>query len=203
MRPELVPDLRALTRPCIAGGAAASLQLGHCGAFSNNHDLERRRPVGPSRALNLVGALSVACWPMPMTETEIEDVTGAFVGAARLAREAGFDAVELHLGHGYLLSPVPQPGTNKRRDRFGGSLENRARLPLSVVERVRAALPPEMPVLAKVNLRDGFRGGLELDESVPVARWLRREARTRWCCQADSSAAIPSTCFAASGRCAR
>jgi len=73
------------------------------------------------------------------------------------------------------LSQFLSPGTNKRRDRFGGSLENRARLPLSVVERVRAALPPEMPVLAKVNLRDGFRGGLELDESVQVARWL--EAR--------------------------
>jgi 2,4-dienoyl-CoA reductase-like NADH-dependent reductase (Old Yellow Enzyme family) len=175
MRPELVPDLRALTAVVHAGGAAASLQLGHCGAFCNNHDLERRRPVGPSRALNLVGALSGRVIADAMTEAEIEDVTGAFVGAARLAREAGFDAVELHLGHGYLLSQFLSPGTNKRRDRFGGSLENRARLPLSVVERVRAALPPEMPVLAKVNLRDGFRGGLELDESVQVARWL--EAR--------------------------
>ena len=167
-------------------GARPPAELGHCGAFCNNHDLERRRPVGPSRALNLVGALSGRVIADAMTEAEIEDVTGAFVGAARLAREAGFDAVELHLGHGYLLSQFLSPGTNKRRDRFGGSLENRARLPLSVVERVRAALPPEMPVLAKVNLRDGFRGGLELDESVKWRAGWRRAARTRWCCQAGS-----------------
>jgi 2,4-dienoyl-CoA reductase-like NADH-dependent reductase (Old Yellow Enzyme family) len=175
MRPELVPDLRVLTAAVHAEGAAASLQLGHCGAFCNNHDLIRRRPVGPSRALNLVGALSGRVLADAMTEAEIEEVTGAFVGAARLAREAGFDAVELHLGHGYLLSQFFSPGTNRRRDRFGGSLENRARFALSVVEQVRTTLPPEIPVLAKVNLRDGFRGGLELDESVQVARWL--EAR--------------------------
>jgi 2,4-dienoyl-CoA reductase-like NADH-dependent reductase (Old Yellow Enzyme family) len=175
MRPELVPDLRALTAAVHAGGAAASLQLGHCGAFCNNRDLVRRRPMGPSRALNLVGALSGRVLADAMTEAEIEEVTGAFVDAARLAREAGFDAVELHLGHGYLLSQFLSPGTNARRDRFGGSLENRARFALSVVERVRAALPPKMPVLAKLNLRDGYRGGLGLDESVQVAR--RLEAR--------------------------
>jgi 2,4-dienoyl-CoA reductase-like NADH-dependent reductase (Old Yellow Enzyme family) len=175
MRPELVPDLRALTAAVHSGGAAASLQLGHCGAFCNNRDLKRRRPIGPSRALNLVGALSGRVLADAMTEAEIEEVTEAFVDAARLAREAGFDAVELHLGHGYLLSQFLSPGTNARRDRFGGSLDNRARFALSVVERVRAALPPKMPVLAKVNLRDGYRGGLELDESVQVAR--RLEAR--------------------------
>jgi 2,4-dienoyl-CoA reductase (NADPH2) len=192
MRPELVPDLRALTAAVHAGGAAASLQLGHCGAFCNNHDLERRRPVGPSRALNLVGALSGRVLADAMTEGEIEEVTAAFVTAARLAREAGFDAVELHLGHGYLLSQFLSPGSNARRDRFGGSLENRARFPLSVVERVRAALPPEDFVAAWNSTR--------------ACRWRagwRLAARTRWCSRADSSAAIPSTCFAVSGRCAR
>jgi 2,4-dienoyl-CoA reductase-like NADH-dependent reductase (Old Yellow Enzyme family) len=175
MRPEVVPALRTLTAAVHGAGAAASVQLGHCGAFCNNHDLARRRPMGPSRALNLIGALSGRVLADAMSETEIEDVTAAFVGAAQLAREAGFDVVELHLGHGYLLSQFLSPGTNARRDAFGGSLANRARFPLMVVERVRAALPPEMPVLAKVNLRDGFRGGLEIDESVEVAREL--EAR--------------------------
>lgn len=174
MRPELVPDLRALTAAVHAAGAAVSVQLGHCGAFCNNDGLVRRRPMGPSRALNLVGALSGRLLADAMTEVEIEDVTAAFVRAALLARESGFDAVELHLGHGYLLSQFVSPGTNKRRDHYGGSLANRARFPLSVVERVRAALPPEMPVLAKVNLRDGFRGGLEIDESAALARALEK-----------------------------
>ena len=120
MRPEIVPDLRRLTEAVHAGGAAVSVQLGHCGAFSNNRDLVRRRPMGPSRALNLVGALSGRVLADAMSETEIEEVTAAFVSSARLAREAGFDAVELHLGHGYLLSQFLSPGTNKRRDRFGG-----------------------------------------------------------------------------------
>jgi 2,4-dienoyl-CoA reductase-like NADH-dependent reductase (Old Yellow Enzyme family) len=172
MRPELLPDLRWLTHAVHAGGAAASIQLGHCGAFCCNEALARRRPMGPSRALNLLGALSGRGLVDAMTETEIEEVTAAFVDSGRLAREAGFDAIELHLGHGYLLSQFLSPGTNRRRDRFGGSLANRARFPLAVVERVRAALPPGMPVLAKINLRDGFRGGLEIDESVQVARAL-------------------------------
>lgn len=175
MRPEIVPELRRLTDAVHTEGAAASLQLGHCGGFCNNRELVRPRPLGPSRALNALGALSGRPLADAMTEADIEGVTEDFVQAARLAREAGFDAVELHLGHGYLLSQFLCPTTNRRRDAYGGSLENRARLPLAVVERVRAALPAAFPVLAKVNLRDGHRGGFDIDESVEVARWL--EAR--------------------------
>ena len=175
LRPEVVTELRGLTEAVHREGAAVSLQLGHCGAFCNNRELVRKRPVGPSRALNLLGALGGRLFADAMTEAQIEEVTAAFVRSAGLAREAGCDAVELHLGHGYLLSQFLSPGTNRRRDLWGGSLANRARFPLQVVERVRATLPPQMPVLAKVNLRDGFRGGLELDESIAVARQL--EAR--------------------------
>ncbi len=175
IRPELVPALRRLTDAVHREGAAVSLQLGHCGAFCNNDDLRRRRPFGPSSSVNTLGALSGRPLADAMGEGDIEQVTEEFVQAARLARESGFDAVELHLGHGYLLSQFLSPGTNRRRDAYGGSLENRARFPLSVVERVRAALPAAVPVLCKVNLRDGYRGGLEIGESVQVARWL--EAR--------------------------
>jgi 2,4-dienoyl-CoA reductase-like NADH-dependent reductase (Old Yellow Enzyme family) len=128
--------------------------------------------MGPSRALNGLGALSGHPLADAMSEHDIDDVTAEFAAAARLAREAGFDAVELHLGHGYLLSQFLSPASNRRRDRFGGALANRARFPLAVVERVRAALPADFPVLAKVNLRDGFAGGLELDESAQLAVWL-------------------------------
>ncbi len=172
MRPELVPSLAKLTDAVHREGAAASLQLGHCGGFCNNHDLVRRRPLGPSRAFNALGALSGRVLADAMSATDIEDTTEAFVTASRLAREAGFDAVELHLGHGYLLSQFLCPATNKRGDGWGGSLENRARFPLDVVRRVREALPADFPVLAKLNLRDGFEGGFEVEESVQVARWL-------------------------------
>jgi 2,4-dienoyl-CoA reductase-like NADH-dependent reductase (Old Yellow Enzyme family) len=175
MHADQVPRLRALTDAVHGEGAAASLQLGHAGGFCNNRELRRRRPFGPSRAFNRLGALGGLPLIDAMSVDDIEEVTAEFVSAARLAHEAGFDAVELHLGHGYLLSQFLSPSTNRRRDAYGGSLANRARFPLAVVERVRAALPPEMPLLAKVNLRDGHRGGLELDESVEVARWL--EAR--------------------------
>jgi len=173
MRPELVPGLRQLTDAVHAEGAAASLQLGHCGGFCDNNDLRRRRPMGPSRAFNKLGALSGRPLIDAMSRDEIEEVTAQFVAAARLSREAGFDAVELHLGHGYLLSQFLSPATNRRTDEFGGT--SRARFPLGVAERVRAALPPEMAVLAKINLRDGFRGGLEIDDSIELARGL--EAR--------------------------
>lgn len=173
MHPGLVPELRGLTDAVHREGAAASLQLGHCGAFCNNPDLARRRPYGPSRALNLLGALGGLPLADAMSPAEIEHVTERFVTAACLAREAGFDAVELHLGHGYLLSQFLCPATNRRTDAFGGSLAARARFPLAVVERVRAALPPGVAVLVKHNLRDGFPGGLELPDSVQLARWLR------------------------------
>jgi 2,4-dienoyl-CoA reductase-like NADH-dependent reductase (Old Yellow Enzyme family) len=133
------------------------------------------RPKGPSLGFNALGALSGRPWAGAMTAADIEQTTAAFVEAARLAREAGFDAVELHLGHGYLLSQFLSPDSNRRRDDWGGPLENRARFPLDVVARVRAALPASFPVLAKVNLRDGHPGGLELEESVQIARWV--EAR--------------------------
>lgn len=172
MRKELVPSLRALTDAVHREGAAASLQLGHCGAFCNNRELARRRPLGPSRAFNALGALHGRPLADAMRESDLTQTQHDFVAAAQLAREAGFDAVELHLGHGYLLSQFLCPATNRRRDAWGGTLENRARFPLAVVAAVRAALPATFPLLVKTNLRDGFAGGLEVPECVQVARWL-------------------------------
>lgn len=172
MRPALLPGLRALTEAVHREGAAASLQLGHCGFFCNNSELVRRRPLGPSRCLNLLGALGGRPLADAMTTGDIAEVTEQFVTAARLAGEAGFDAVELHLGHGYLLSQFLSPATNRRRDGYGGTAEGRARFALEVVARVRAALPASMAVLAKVNLRDGFAGGFEVEDCVRLAGWL-------------------------------
>jgi len=172
LRPEVVPPLRALTDTVHREGAAACLQIGHCGDFANPRVIGGR-PLGPSRRVNLYGlALARA-----MTEADVARVVGDFAQGARLAGEAGFDAVEVHFGHGYLVSQFLSPYTNRRRDRFGGSLENRSRLAVEVLRAVRAAAP-RLAVLAKVNLRDGFPGGLEIEESLAVARQLEAEGAT-------------------------
>ncbi len=172
MRQAIVPRLRDLTGAVHAEGAAASIQLGHCGYFSRNTTLPGRRSLGPSFRLNEYGLMSGVPFARKMTPADIAAVVEQFAGAAAMAVQAGFDAVELHLGHGYLLSQFLCPATNRRDDQWGGSLDNRMRLPLDVVRSVRDRVGASFPILAKTNLRDGFRGGLELEESVGVAQRL-------------------------------
>lgn len=175
MGPDVIEPLRRLTAAVHDAGAAASLQLGHCGSFSRNRRVTGGRPAGPSFRLNLYGALLGMPFSRSMTESDIMAVIQAHGDAAAGAAQAGFDAVELHLGHGYLLSQFISPATNRRNDRWGGDLEGRMRLPLEVVREVRHRLPAGFPILCKVNLRDGFPGGLEIDESIRVAQRLERE----------------------------
>ena len=172
MRAAVVPRLKVLTDAVHAEGAAVSLQLGHCGYFSKNTELPGHRSLGPSFRVNEYGLMSGIPFARRMTEDDLATVIEEFGAAAAGAVSAGFDAVELHLGHGYLLSQFISPATNRRSDRWGGCLDNRMRLPLAVVERVRAAVPSGFPILAKTNLRDGFRGGLEVAESIGVAQRL-------------------------------
>ncbi|MBX3024588.1 NADH:flavin oxidoreductase [bacterium] len=171
LREAIVPALGELTAAVRGAGAASSLQLGHCGYFSKNRAMGRR-PLGPSRTFNGYGAMAGMPFARAMTAADIATVVEEFGRAAELAMLAGFDAVELHLGHGYLLSQFLSPAINRRRDQWGGSLDNRMRLPLAVLARVREAVGPRVPIIAKTNLRDGFRGGLELDDAVGVAQRL-------------------------------
>ena len=175
MREEIVPPLRRLTDAVHAEGAAASIQLGHCGAFSRNELLTIPRPLGPSFRVNSYGIATGMPFAAAMTDGDIAATVEEFGVAGAMAVEAGFDAVEIHLGHGYLLSQFLCPAVNRRRDPYGGSLENRLRFPVAVLRRVRSAVGPETAVLAKANLRDGFDGGLEVSEAVGVARGLERE----------------------------
>jgi 2,4-dienoyl-CoA reductase-like NADH-dependent reductase (Old Yellow Enzyme family) len=172
MRDGIVPALRRVVDAVHAEGARVSIQLGHCGAFSRHRGPGSRAPLGPSTALNSYGLMAGIPLARRMDEADIARTARDFGNAAALAAEAGFDAVELHLGHGYLLSQFLSPATNRRNDRFGGSLENRLRFPLAVVERVSERVGGRLAVLAKTNLRDGFRGGLEIDDAVDVARAL-------------------------------
>jgi 2,4-dienoyl-CoA reductase-like NADH-dependent reductase (Old Yellow Enzyme family) len=170
MHPDIVPGLRRITDAVHRGGAAASVQLGHCGNMADS-GVTGERLVAPSGVFNLFGL----ALPRALRTWEIDVLVEAFAGSVRLAREAGFDAVEIQAGHGYLLSQFLSPYTNRRRDRWGGSFENRSRILREVMAVVRKEAGGAMAVVVKMNLRDGFEGGMELDEAVEVARLLEQE----------------------------
>jgi 2,4-dienoyl-CoA reductase-like NADH-dependent reductase (Old Yellow Enzyme family) len=166
LREEAVPGLRRLTDAIHAEGAAAAAQLGHAGAVGGPMP-GKRRPLGPSNGLSPVGGRIFGA-----SEADIARVTGDFTAAARLLVRAGFDAIELHLGHGYLLSAFLSPRRNKRMDAYGGSVEKRARFPREVVRAVREAIGPGVALTAKLNMADGVPGGTWLDTSVETAHLL-------------------------------
>lgn len=168
MRPEIVPGLRELTDAVHAEGAAASIQLGHCGNMSHK-SICGCLPVGASSGFNLYSPTFVR----GLRADELPEMAKAYGRSVCLAREAGFDAVEIHAGHGYLISQFLSPYTNHRKDEFGGTLANRMRFMEMVMEEVMTAAGNDMAVLVKMNMRDGFRGGMELDESLQVARKLQ------------------------------
>lgn len=168
MRPEIVPGLSELTDAVHAEGAAASIQLGHCGNMSHK-SICGCLPVGASSGFNLYSPTFVR----GLRADELPEMAKAYGRSECLAREAGFDAVEIHAGHGYLISQFLSPSTNHRKDEFGGTLANRMRFMEMVMEEVMKAAGNDMAVLVKMNMRDGFRGGMELDESLQVARKLQ------------------------------
>lgn len=168
MRPEIVPGLRELTDAVHVEGAAASIQLGHCGNMSHK-SICGCLPVGASSGFNLYSPTFVR----GLRADELPEMAKAYGRSVCLAREAGFDAVEIHAGHGYLISQFLSPSTNHRKDEFGGALANRMRFMEMVMEEVMKAAGNDMAVLVKMNMRDGFRGGMELDESLQVARKLQ------------------------------
>ena len=168
MRPEIVPGLSELTDAVHAEGAAASIQLGHCGNMSHK-SICGCLPVGASSGFNLYSPTFVR----GLRADELPEMAKAYGRSVCLAREAGFDAVEIHAGHGYLISQFLSPSINHRKDEFGGTLANRMRFMEMVMEEVMKAAGNDMAVLVKMNMRDGFRGGMELDESLQVARKLQ------------------------------
>lgn len=168
MRPEIVPGLSELTDAVHAEGAAASIQLGHCGNMSHK-SICGCLPVGASSGFNLYSPTFVR----GLRADELPEMAKAYGRSVCLAREAGFDAVEIHAGHGYLISQFLSPSTNHRKDEFGRTLANRMRFMEMVMEEVMKAAGNDMAVLVKMNMRDGFRGGMELDESLQVARKLQ------------------------------
>jgi 2,4-dienoyl-CoA reductase-like NADH-dependent reductase (Old Yellow Enzyme family) len=164
---DSVSGLRRLTDVVHASGSAVSAQIGHAGPVANGRS-NRAHSLAPSRRLSPAGEVSRA-----VSERDIARITDDYRRGAALAVEAGFDCLEIHLGHNYLLSAFLSPKLNRRADQWGGSLANRARFPLGVVEGVRGAVGGKVAVTAKLNMADGVAGGFWLDESIEFARMLQ------------------------------
>ena len=172
MRPQILPDLCALTDAVHAEGAAISAQITHGGSFVTGMKV-KGRTISSSSGFNPAGALKGNFLQRAMNEADMTRVIEEFVAAARLARDAGFDAVELHMGHGYLLNQFISPLSNRREDQYGGSPENRVRFPARVLAAVKEAVGDTTAVLAKINVADGTRRGAKVEDGIVTAQALQ------------------------------
>lgn len=170
MRPEAVAGLRKLTDAVHAEGAAVSAQIGHAGPVANAAS-NRLPALSPSPMFSPLG---MRFMKVP-NAFEIRELIDAHVRAARLAEESGFDAVEIHFGHNYLVSAFMSPLLNRRKDDYGGSIANRARLAREIACAVKEAVGGRLAVTAKLNMEDGRPGGLTLPDSLQIAAWLEAD----------------------------
>ena len=170
LRPAAVPGLRKLVDTIHDEGALVAGQIGHAGPVAN----AAKNGVPSLSASREVNPISMKV-TRSITETEIERVTMDYARGASLMAEAGFDSIEIHLAHNYLLSSFLSPKFNRRKDGWSGSLENRARFARQVVATVRDAAPAHMAVTAKISLDDGVPGGFDVPESVEFARMLEAD----------------------------
>lgn len=169
LRPEIVESLRDITDEIHANGAKASIQIGHCGNMTHR-STAGGTPVGASTGFNLYSPTFVR----GLKKAELKEIAKCFGDAVNTARDAGFDCVEVHAGHGYLISQFLSPYTNHRRDEYGGSLENRMKFMKECMDEVMKAAGSDMGVLVKTNMNDGFKSGLQEDDCIIVAKELEK-----------------------------
>jgi len=163
---RFIPGLVEMTSSIRTMGGKIALQLAHAGSQASSR-LSGLEPIGPSAIEKESGPVG-----REMTRDEIETVTEAFASAAVRAQKAGFDAVQIHAAHGYLLSQFLSPYFNRRKDEYGGSIENRARLVVLVLKAIRKAVGSDFPVFIKLNSEDFLHGGLTVEEMLEAATML-------------------------------
>jgi 2,4-dienoyl-CoA reductase-like NADH-dependent reductase (Old Yellow Enzyme family) len=168
-RDDFMKDFMRLTGAVHSAGGRVAVQLVHAGGQTNTR-MAGRRPLAPSS----IQVKQFPEIPDELDREEIRDIAAAFAGAALRAREWGFDAVQLHSAHGYLINQFLSPLTNRRSDDYGGSLENRCRFLMEVYQGVRAAVGKDFPVMIKLNGSDNLEGGLTQDDALHAAGELSR-----------------------------
>lgn len=167
---KFLPGLKTIVRAIHDEGARASVQLGHGGSRARRA-VSQVQPIAPSAIPTPVFEIEQElAHPQAMSRERIEETISAFVAAAARAKTAGFDMVELHAAHGYLISQFLSPAENIRTDEFGGSLRNRARLGLRIIEGIKAAVPG-LPVIYRLGVEDFYAGGLVAEDAYHVAEW--------------------------------
>ena len=167
---EILPDLRRLTAAIHEAGAKASIQLGHCGNMTHFYTCGYRIPVGASTGINMYSPTIVR----GLRKDEIHTIARHFGEAVDFCRKAGFDCVEIHAGHGYLISQFISPYTNHRHDEYGGSFENRVRFLHECLDEVMKHAGDDMAVVVKTNMFDGFKRGIQLEEGIRVAKEIEK-----------------------------
>lgn len=166
----LVPGLAELTTVVHRAGGLIAAQINHGGMQCSRQTVSRM--MSETIAPSTIEALFLSQRPREMTSDEIESIVEAFADAAGRAQQAGFDAVQIHGAHGYLISQFLSPFTNRRTDEWGGDLDGRMRFLAAVCEAVRNRVGPNYPVFIKLGLVDGVEGGLTSEEGAEVAASL-------------------------------
>jgi len=172
MREEIIDDLKAVTDAVHANGGKISAQITHAGSFVTS--LKVGTTLSSSTGINKAGLMKGNKWQKAMDQSDMERVKNDFAKAALLAEKAGFDGVELHMGHGYLLNQFISPLSNKRKDEFGGTTEKRIRFPVEVLSAVKEAVGERLAVIAKINVSDGVKGGSTPDDAIILAKALEQ-----------------------------
>ncbi len=167
-----IPHLRALTDAVHRDGALACAQITHGGAFTFVPRLTTKYPLSASGGFNAAGVISGRVFKTAMSRADMDRIGDEFVAAAQRAEAAGFDAVEIHMGHGYLLSQFLSPVYNHRKDEYGGTAAQRARYPAEVLRRVLDAVGERMAVTCKICVTEGHKRGASVEDAVEVARVL-------------------------------
>jgi len=195
MHEGIRPELERFIRTVQATGAKVSGQLGHCGAFTKNLEFSGKRPLGPSKGTNALGLSYGLSRIAEMTKPQIRERVQVIGRAAAFMKSVGFDAIEIHFGHGYGISQFISPKTNQRKDEYGGSLQNRMRFALEVLAEVRKTVGDDYPLLGKISMTDGVPGGVTYEDSVEIAAMLEAGGLDVIICSGGTSSMNPMLLF--------
>lgn len=166
-------ELRSLISELKKSGVKVSGQVTHCGHFSQNKNLQRDQPPkGPSKMFVGIGLTVGRPVALAMNKDDINHLISTYGDAAAFMKRVGFDAMEIHFGHGYGLSQFISPKTNKRTDEYGGSHEKRMRVPLECLAAVRETVGPDFPIIGKISMTDAVKGGITYEQGIEVAKSL-------------------------------